>query len=222
MAERARFFEERRRLVRALLIGVALTALLLRWLRLQEAFPIAFLVAISQDQWLFVREGLRLDEAATRKAFSRLPGGRWLLLRGSIVFSFISIGLLSLCVNDLQSKNGPLPFALRTLLFFGCLFGTWLQLHNSFAMLYAKHYYRLNPQPCSEGVMPHGFIFSGDEEPMFSDFLYVSYTVGLTYSTSDTALESSGVRRIVLFHSLVSFLFFTTVLSALLNLLDAL
>lgn len=220
--ERASFFEERRRLARALSIGVALTALLMHCLRLQEAFPIAFLVAISQDQWLFFREGLRLDGPATRKAFSRLPGGRWLLLRGSIIFSFISIGLLSLCVDDLHNKQTPLPFAFRTLLFFACLFGTWLQLHNSFAMLYAKHYYRLNPQPLTENVIPRGFIFSGSEEPMFSDFLYVAYAVGLTYAMSDTNLEASAVRRIVLFHSLVSFLFFSTVLSALLNLLNSL
>ena len=57
---------------------------------------------------------------------------------------------------------------------------------------------------------------------MFSDFLYVADAVGLTYAMSDTSLEACAVRRIVLFHSLVSFLFFSTVLSALLNLLNAL
>lgn len=221
MVARASFFEERRRLSRALPIGVALTVLSLRWLHLQEAFPIAFLVAISQDQWLFFRQGLRLDATATRQAFSLLPPGPRFLLRGSVLFSFISIGLLSLCVNDLHNKLTPLPVAFRTLLYFACLFGTWLQLHNSFAMLYAKHYYQLNPQPLAEGVTPRGFIFSGSEEPIFSDFLYVAYAVGLTYAMSDTNLESSAVRRIVLFHSLVSFLFFSTVLSALLNLLNA-
>ena len=222
MVQRASFFEERRRLARAVPIGVVFTMVSLRWLRLQEAFPIAFLLTISQDQWLFFREGLRLDGPATRQAFSRMPPGRWLLLRGSVLFTFISIGLLSLCVNDLHNKQTPLPFALRTLLFFACLFGTWLQLHNSFAMLYAKHYYRLNPRPVTEGAVPRGFIFSGSDEPMFSDFLYVAYAVGLTYAMSDTSLEASAVRRIVLFHSLVSFLFFSTVLSALLNLLNSL
>lgn len=218
---RANCFEERRRLARALPIGVVVSLALMRWLGAQEAFPIGFLAAISQDQWLFFRESLRLDAHGTREIFGQWPPRRLMLLRGSVVFTFISIGLLSLCLNDLHNKNGALPFAVRTLLYFACLFGTWLQLHNSFAMLYAKLYYQLNPQASKEGGGPHGFIFSGSEEPVFSDFLYVAYAVGLTYAMSDTNLEASHVRRIVLFHSLVSFLFFSTVLSALLNLLNA-
>lgn len=219
--QRTNFFEERRRLARALPLGVVLSLVLMRWLGPEEAFPIAFLGAISQDQWLFFRESLRLDARGTREIFGQWPPRHLLLLRGSVVFTFISIGLLSICLNDLHNKNGALPFALRTLVYFCCLFGTWLQLHNSFAMLYAKIYYQLNPQAAKEGTEPHGFIFSGSEEPIFSDFLYVAYAVGLTYAMSDTNLEASQVRRIVLFHSLVSFLFFSTVLSALLNLLNA-
>ena len=88
-------------------------------------------------------------------------------------------------------------------------------------LLYARMYYRLNPRVSAEGKDPHGFIFSGSNEPVFTDFLYVSYAVGLTYAMSDTSLEASEVRRVVLFHSMVSFLFFSTVLSALLNLLNA-
>jgi len=90
----------------------------------------------------------------------------------------------------------------------------------SYRILYllCKKYYQLNPQPSADGADPQGFVFPGNEEPVFTDFLYLSYAVGLTYAMSDTNLEDSSVRRVVLIHSLVSFLFYSTVITAVLNL----
>lgn len=218
---RREHFEERKRMLRAVPIGTGLTLLLITWLHFQEAFPIGFLAAISLDQWFYLRASWQLNAQQTREIFANWRPQWQLLLRGSVLLTFISVGLLTLCVNALHDKQTPLPLAVRTFVYFACLFGTWLQLHNSFALLYAKLYYQLNPQPATTGAAPRGFVFAGSNEPIFSDFLYVAYTVGLTYSMSDTSLESSSARRVVLFHSLVSFVFFSTVLSTLLNLINA-
>jgi uncharacterized membrane protein len=215
-------FDERNRLARALPLGVVLTGLLTFKLSLPEAFLMGFLVAIAQDQLLFFREALRLDASETRQLFSHGLPRRALLVQGSIIFTFLSIGLLTLCINDLKKMQTLLPFALRTLIYFGGLFATWLQMHNSFAMLYAKIYFRLNPKPVAADNSAQGFIFAGPDEPLFSDFLYVAYAVGLTYAMSDTNLEDSSVRRVVLLHSLVSFLFLSIVLTELIHLLGAL
>lgn len=215
-------FDERKRFTRALVIGLLLTALLTPTLHLKEAFLLGFLATISQDQILFFRESLRLDAPGTRTLFGH-GLSRWaFLVMGSVVFTFVSVALLTLGVNDLKYKQTLLPFALRTIIYFACLLGTWLQMHNSFAMLYAKLYFGLNPQPISEGRDPQGFIFAGSDEPVFTDFLYVSYAVGLTYAMSDTNLEDSNVRRIVLLHSLVSFLFLSIVLTEIIHLLGSL
>ena len=133
--------------------------------------------------------------------------------------AFISIGLMSLCVRDISEKSGlNLPIWARMLLYFAALFVTWMQLHTGFSIYYAKKYYQLNPQPSADGPDPQGFVFPGSDEPVFTDFLYLSYAVGLTYAMSDTNLEDSSVRRVVLIHSLVSFLFYSTVITAVLNL----
>lgn len=170
-----------------------------------------------------------VDEAnwsALRSDTRLLFGGgffkRAWLVKVSVLFTFASIALLRFFVNDLKRQATLLPFALRALMYFACLFGVWLQLHNSFAMLYAKLYYDLNSQPAARGGDPQGFIFAGSDEPVFSDFLYVSYAVGLTYAMSDTNLEDSKVRRIVLLHSLASFLFLSIVLNELIHLLGSL
>ena len=64
---------------------------------------------------------------------------------------------------------------------------------------------------------PRGFIFEG-EEPTFSDFLYISYSIGLTYSMTDCGIRDSSVRRVVIIHCLSSFLFASTVLSIIFSL----
>ena len=136
-----------------------------------------------------------------------------------MIFTFISVGLLSLCVRDVHSGDSVLPQEWRTLIYFASLFAVWLQMHNGFAIYYAKKYFSLNPVPSADGPNPQGFVFAGSDEPEFTDFLYVSYAVGLTYAMSDTNLEDGAVRRVVLFNSVVSFLFYSTVISAVVNLI---
>lgn len=215
-------FDESKRLGRALLIGAGLTTALLPALQLQEAALVGSLAAIGQDQVIFFRDSLQLEAAKTRSLFCHGLPRQAVLVQGSVLFTFLSVGLLTLSINELRDKAAILPFGLRTLLYFACLLGAWLQMHNSFAMLYAKLYFRLNPLPAADGPNPQGFIFAGEDEPVFSDFLYVSYAVALTYAMSDTNLEDSRVRRVVLLHSLVSFLFLTIVLSELIHLLSSL
>ena len=117
-----------------------------------------------------------------------------------------------------QIHCGATGLALFRRPYFASLFGVWLQMHNGFAIYYAKKYFRLNPRPAADGPNPQGFVFAGSDEPEFTDFLYVSYAVGLTYAMSDTNLEDGSIRRVVLFHSVVSFLFYSTVISAVINL----
>ncbi|MHB8066571.1 MAG: DUF1345 domain-containing protein [Desulfobaccales bacterium] len=62
-----------------------------------------------------------------------------------------------------------------------------------------------------------GFHFPGTETPTYIDFLYVSFTLALTYSMSDVNVASELMRRTVLIHSLVSFFFYSTVLAGVLN-----
>jgi uncharacterized membrane protein len=121
-------------------------------------------------------------------------------------------------VRDVHSANSTIPQDWRTFIYFAALFAVWLQMHNGFGIYYAKKYFKLNPLPAADGPNPQGFVFAGSDEPEFTDFLYVSYAVGLTYAMSDTNLEDSSIRRVVLFHSVVSFLFYSTVISAVINL----
>ncbi|NDD69672.1 MAG: DUF1345 domain-containing protein [Synechococcaceae bacterium WB9_4xC_028] len=202
----------------ALLVGTVVSVALSKALRLQEAFPVGFLAAIVFDQTRFFLEAFRINAEQTREIFGRWLPSRALLLERTVIFTFISVGLLSLCVRDVHNPTSTLPQDWRTFIYFAALFAVWLQMHNGFGIYYAKKYFKLNPAPAADGPDPQGFVFAGSDEPEFTDFLYVSYAVGLTYAMSDTNLEDSSTRRVVLFHSVVSFLFYSTVISAVINL----
>jgi len=67
-----------------------------------------------------------------------------------------------------------------------------------------------------------GADFHQEEEPRFSDFAYLSFTVGMTFQVSDTELNTSAFRATVLRHSLLSYLFGTVIVALTINLVAGL
>ena len=91
---------------------------------------------------------------------------------------------------------------------------SWMLLHSSFAGHYAKLYFS---QDEGNEAPLGGFIFPGCEAPAYEDFLYLSFTIGLTFAMSDVSVTKRSIRRVVLFHSMISFFFYSTVVAAVLN-----
>ena len=50
-----------------------------------------------------------------------------------------------------------------------------------------------------------------------SDFLYFSFTLGMTFQTSDTGVESRHMRQVVTLHCLTAFVFNIGVLAFTIN-----
>jgi uncharacterized membrane protein len=48
---------------------------------------------------------------------------------------------------------------------------------------------------------------AGSPRPGYRDFAYVAFTIGMTYQVSDTSVRDPRIRRTVLSHALLSFLF---------------
>jgi uncharacterized membrane protein len=90
---------------------------------------------------------------------------------------------------------------------------SWLALHTLFALRYAEFYYT-----GANG----GIDFKQDEPPRYSDFLYVSFTVGMSFAISDTDVKSSELRATVLGHALLSYLFGSIIVAAVVNLVAGL
>lgn len=86
---------------------------------------------------------------------------------------------------------------------------SWVLMHTLYALRYARDYY-------SDPV--GGISFNQDAPPQYSDFAYLAFCLGMTFQISDTDLSSTGLRKVVLVHTLLSYLFNTVVIAATVNL----
>ena len=94
------------------------------------------------------------------------------------------------------------------------IFVSWTVTQVAFALHYAHEFYA--PSATTDAM--DGLIFPNDTLPDFWDFFYFSTSIGATSQTSDVAIKSKALRRLVTFHAVVSFFFNTTVLALTINL----
>jgi hypothetical protein len=70
------------------------------------------------------------------------------------------------------------------------------------------HYAHMHYSPDRDGIHDRGgFEFPGTAEPDYWDFLYFAFTAGMSFAASDVNITRGGIRRVVVLHCLLSFLF---------------
>ena len=87
----------------------------------------------------------------------------------------------------------------------------WATLHTISAFHYANLHYVSVDEDTPSHCAPLQFPETGRPGPW--DFMYFSFVIGMTAQVSDVIVQTTRMRRAVLFHSVVSF-FFNTVLIA--------
>ena len=212
-----RFLTDRFRLLRSLLVGFVTTLILIQLVTPKEAFTVSITIALMWDLVTLYRKTWTLSLQDTRQVFGRWQSVESYVALRSVALVFMSVGLLCFCINDIHDKKNILPDYVQIFITFISLFLAWLQLHNGFAIYYAKSYFEQNPYELKNDEPQQAFVFQGTE-PSFSDFLYVAYSIGLTYSMTDCSVEDSAIRRVVIIHCIAAFLFASTVLSIILSL----
>lgn len=91
----------------------------------------------------------------------------------------------------------------------------WAVMQVVFTLHYAHKHYA--PHSLS-GDSVGGLDFPGDPNPDYWDFLYFAISIGATSQTSDVAIQSKGLRRLVTLHAIVAFFFNAMVLAMTINL----
>jgi uncharacterized membrane protein len=90
---------------------------------------------------------------------------------------------------------------------------SWGVVHTIFTLRYARMYYEDD-----DG----GVDFNEREPPRYTDFAYLSFTIGMTFQVSDTDLQTKEFRRVALRHALLSFVFGTGIFATTINLVASL
>ena len=89
----------------------------------------------------------------------------------------------------------------------------WLFTNLLFALHYAHSFYAPGdatdePSRGDGGKQDTGGLqFPGDEMPVYSDFVYFSFVLGMTFQVSDVVITSRAVRKFALIHALAAFLY---------------
>lgn len=84
---------------------------------------------------------------------------------------------------------------------------SWLFVHSIFALHYAHEYYG---EHRGKGG---GLHFPGKGDPDYWDFLYFAFTVGTSSAVSDVEVTSRTIRKTVMAHGLVAFIFNVTMIA---------
>jgi uncharacterized membrane protein len=140
--------------------------------------------------------------AELRRHASEEDEGVALILCLALVAVVASVAAIFVVLN---SDNASLHARVAALV--GLPLG-WATVHVLAAFHYAHLHYR-GPAP--------GMVFPGKGDPDSWDFLYASFTVGMTAQVSDMQLETHALRRAVLVHGVASFFYNTCILALAVN-----
>jgi uncharacterized membrane protein len=89
---------------------------------------------------------------------------------------------------------------------------SWALIHTLFTFHYARLYYVEEAKDKSGQERPP-LVFPGHEMPEYFDFAYVAFSIGTAFQISDVQVASPSMRRLVMIHGIMSFLFNTVILA---------
>ncbi|MEV7566029.1 DUF1345 domain-containing protein [Streptomyces tanashiensis] len=172
--------------------------------------PLGVLAGIAAAETLFVITGWLalwpMDAATTHRNVRReefRPVVEELLVVSTSLCGLVAIVVL-LLVGNTDLSHAAAATALCG------VFMAWAALHLTYAARYAYLYYALQPGG--------GIDFNSPLPPKYSDFLYFSFNLGMTYQVSDTNVSSPTVRSVVLRHCVLSYVFGVSILATTINL----
>jgi len=151
---------------------------------------------------------VEIDEAVGRTSREHLGGVAGGALADPPAGRLVGAGLLLLRA---ASADNPAPNLMVGLVVLSAVL-SWASVHAVFTLRYAHLYYT------SGG----GIDWHADDRPDFGDFAYVALTLGMTFQVSDTDIRTKQIRKAVIRHALLSYLFGVVVLATTINVIASL
>ena len=158
---------------------------------------------------------LRADAKATSLRAGDDDPGHYMVFVIAVVASLISLFAASVMLRTVKAFPGA-DANLWTAVTLAAVALSWALTHTAYTFRYAHRHYRESGVRVkrSDG----GLQFSGTEAPSDIDFAYFAFTIGMCFQVSDVVVLSTGMRREVLFHAVLSFVYNTAILALALNL----
>jgi uncharacterized membrane protein len=174
-------------------------------------------VVIGFDVAAFVFLGtvvplLRFDADAMRRAAKANDANRVAVLAITVLVSLV----IFIAIGTLIAGPGQLPNA-EVALIVATLALVWIFANTVFTLHYAHLFYLQ-----ADGGDRRGLEVPRATHPDYWDFLYFSFTLGMTFQTSDIVIDGPHMRKVALAHGIVAFIFNMGVLGFTVNALGGL
>jgi uncharacterized membrane protein len=147
---------------------------------------------------------------AARARAARDDGGRVLL---GVTAALVVVVIL-LALGRMVKEREALDVSL-----FGTVVTTLILAWFFANLVYAFHYAHVFYEP-KDGRDAGGISFPEGSEPIFADFVYFAFVIGMTCQTADLDISSRRIRRIVTIHGVSAFFFNLGVLAMTVNVLS--
>jgi uncharacterized membrane protein len=165
---------------------------------------------------LIVLMFLRSTHETMRQRAAIQDLGRTVMLFALIAGTLFSIAALVFIQKSLKGAIGGQPGILLALIG-GTILLSWVLAHTVFTLHYAHAYYGPAADEDDADGLVGGLEFPSEGHPDYWDFMYFSFVVGMTCQVSDVQISDRGIRRLALFHGVVSFFFNTIILALTIN-----
>jgi uncharacterized membrane protein len=155
-------------------------------------------------------EFTRFDIKRVRQRAAGEDEGALLVLVLTVAAAGASLGAIIALLGSAQEAEGQTQgadFALAVL----TIFLSWCFVHVIFAFHYAHAYYG---EDVEKGACLN---FPGEQKPDYWDFAYFSFVIGATFQVSDVEVVGRRIRRFVLVHGILSFVFNVTIVTLAVN-----
>ena len=123
--------------------------------------------------------------------------------------------MISIVLLIKNTKSWKVNKELITVIYLAGVIVCWMMLHIIYAFHYAHMYYGNDEE--NKNTHRGGLNFPGSLQPDYMDFAYFSFVIGMTFQVSDVVIVNRRIRRVVLIHALIAFVFNTVIVALSVN-----
>lgn len=119
-----------------------------------------------------------------------------------VITTVLTLVIMASISGELNGAKTGDSIAMAKLI--GTLLLIWLFANTIYTLHYAHAFYAAGEGP---GKDRGGLDFPGTKAPDYLDFAYFSFTLGMTFQTSDVAITQPRIRHIAVLHCFAGFVF---------------
>jgi uncharacterized membrane protein len=176
---------------------------------------VCFSLVIMALSWtiMLTAHPREITELAKNQDFSRV-----FIFFIVLVTSFVGLVTIVLMLRELPGM-GEKGYYYNLVLSIASIGSSWFLIHTIFTSHYAHLYYTCKTEENIDKAHRGGLEFPDQKSPEYLDFAYFSFVIGMTFQVSDVEVTSGIIRRQVLLHGLIAFLFNTIIVAVSINII---